>query len=158
MKDCLIFELSKLCLGNLGLTVNSKVGLSDESLIVDSLSIDDEGTIYSVNIFSGQIQIGSNKIRTIGLKLPNKNNFDIIGLFQIDDMKTYGIRSDFINPSVSLFLSFDSIKDNLWKPVSKYDMLITSAGLEKLMSAGYVWTKCNDFSDLKQKISTLIEL
>ena len=155
MKNNLIFELSKLCLGNFGLTpTNKKLGLSDDALVVDVIKIEEGNDTYEFPLYSGQITIGSDKIRAFAVRMDYPDSSELIAVYQVNNLVTYGVRSDFTNPETSLFLWFITDK---WEPLSRYNMLVSASGLENLISKGYTWSKCQEFADLKQKIVTLIE-
>ncbi len=157
-------ELVRTIMGNLGMLPKVDFGTQgiakEEFLINKTLDIQYNQNLQPVkyNIYTAQMSIDNEKIRTISTSL----NDDLIVVFGFDGVPTlYGIRLDYY-ASIDgqdwggLFcLKLDGAK---WKGANLFDRLMVCAGIEKLASSEYFWSKCNNYEDLFIALAELVEM
>lgn len=170
--DILGRELIRVIMGNFGMIPKSSFGTqgiaSEKFLTSKTLDIQyDNAKVVKYNVYAAQMIMDNDKIKTICTSLED----DLAVVFGFDGMPVlYGLRLDYFASAHDLVqdkawhrdsrwgrfcLKLDETK---WSNASLFDRLMVCAGVEKLASSEYFWSKCNDYEDLLVALTELVEM
>ena len=161
-------ELIRVIMGNFGMMPKSSFGTqgiaSEKFLIPKTLDIQyDNSKVVKYDVYVAQMIVNDGKIKTICASLED----DLAVVFGFDGVPTlYGLRLDYFASALDLVQDKDSrwgrfclkLDGTKWSNASLFDRLMVCAGVEKLASSEYFWSKCSDYEDLFVALTELVEM
>ena len=83
----------------------------------------------------------------------------------LDNTTIHGVKAIYGEDHYGLFvIKTDSFENNgsiikgAWEQVGRYEMLIASAGFEKIKDLGLTWNVCNEWEDLYGALVEVVDL
>jgi hypothetical protein len=162
-------ELCKLVLSNMGMVTPpnfGKLGISlNDFLLNINLPIefeDDNGNVdfQQYGLWCGYVSYMGMRIRALATDICDneKNYHEFIVVYCLDNAPIHAIRQS-PNSNDCFFMSKNTTgKEPVWKNVSIYDMLISSAGFYKMSDLGVLWNPCKEYDDLQKALIEVIGL
>lgn len=169
-------ELCRLILGSFGLVPPpnfGKVGLSTPEFRLDKnliLEIEDSEGIKKTEEFGlwcGSVGYQASRLRVLATDICDneKNYHEFIAVYMLDNTTIHGVKTIYGEDHYGLFViktnSFEnngSIIKGAWEQVGRYEMLIASAGFEKIKDLGLTWNVCNEWEDLYGALVAVVDL
>lgn len=163
--DLLNREIVRTILGSIGFVPPpnfGKVGISrDEFMLNKFITLDFETNNGGVQkeqfaIWCGQTRQGNSTLKVLATDIcDNGSNYhEFIAVYKVDNAPVHMVKHIFGEEDMGLFL----FKLDTWKPVGRYEKLISCAGFEKITSMGFSWEPCKDYNDLYACLVEAIEM
>lgn len=169
-------ELCRLILGSFGLVPPpnfGKVGITTSEFRIDKtilLEIEDAEGIKRTEEFGlwcGSVGYQASRLRVLATDICDneKNYHEFIATYVLEDSTIHGIKAIYGEDHNGLFVVKGNSVENdgsfikgVWKPVGRYEMLIASAGFERIKDLGLTWNTCNEWEDLYNALIEVIDL
>ncbi len=161
MVDNLTKEIINRILADVGAAPGDlfgKRGLEDSSLkLSKTLKVRYEDIDRFHDIYAGQLELGSSKIRGLFVDLSIDDVNEFLFLFRMDTMPIHAVKALYDYDEHDGFIRIYDSEKQIWKETSTYMMARLLAEFERFVSVGLLWDDCREITDLYDVAITLVK-
>jgi len=159
-------ELCKLILGKLGMVPPpnfGKTGITTKEFLLDkTINIEFEDELGNISpekfgLWCGVLKHQGMQVKVIATDLCNNQNdyHEFLATYAVNKGPIHGVKAIYGIEDYGLFVLKTPAG---WKQEGLYEMLIGSAGFEKMSSLGLLWEPCDEYDDLFESLKEIINM